>query len=811
MGRTCAACALLGAAVALTGALAVGPNAAKRYLPLDRNSSGFTFLSEEYAPPQFPYGAEESNIAFQSAVAGLDAGSVQLVRTVYVDGMSSTSVRIRNATDSPIRTATASELGKAISLARSQGLSVALSLLLDFNWDVPYMHPGQANATHSLIGEGFTPAQWSAWFASYSAAVLDTAKAAAAAGGVSTFVVATDLDTAFQQEGPWRALVPAVRAVLPESTITVAASAATMAQVGWWDALDVIGWSALPNLTLAANGSADAVEAAWGPSVQAVEAVSAAQAKRVLVTKLGFQSRPGAWALPLHTSRPDFSDCSGWLECYDPEAQAQALEGSLRALTTRRWLAGVFVYAVLSDPSSGGPSDDGATPMGKPAAQVLQRWFGGTLEGWAAVETFPGEATIVAAQRRLAAAGPGGEGSRPGGVGVGADAALARRRERAVARAQSGSTWNGFVFGGPDEWSSPYYRYGSVGAMASLDAMAAAGANAVQLVAMRYYEESNSTLVYAKGAFSSSLMSTTGPELVAMAAHARSLGLRTMLSPMIDPDYDLPGNCRQCASPPGPGWRGLVGSDWGEDCSQGSPWAAWHQQYADTFVLPLARLAQAAGLDAFLISHELQSAVEHCPDLWAALLARTRAAFKGQVSVAFNPPVVDNWRQSLPWIRTLDFVGVDCYFPTTVDVPPLPWQDANVSAVAAAWEAPAAKLAALSAGAGDKQIVCTEIGSQSRPWAYSVTVGPRGHEFTPEQCAVWDQCHSHRAQAIFYDGMFTTLYSKPWFDGFTLWLWRADPTSGGPSDDAFTPSGKPETIAVLRDFWGSGQASPSRE
>lgn len=795
MGKLSAAGFVLGTAMVAAGALAVGPSAAKRYLPLPRNSSGFTFLSEEYAPPQFPYGAQESNIAFQSAAAGLGAGSVHLVRTVYTDGMSSTEVRIRNATASPIRTATASELGKGIAFARAQGMSVSLSLLLDFNWDVPFMHPGQSNATHTLIGEGFTAAQWQAWFASYTAAVLDTAKAAESAGGVDTFVIATNLDTAFQQGALWRALVPAVRASLPGAIITAATSASTMAQVDWWDALDVVGWAALPNLTTAANGSADAVEDAWGPAVQAVEAVAAAQGMRVLVTQLGFQSRPGAWALPLRTPRPDFSDCSGWLECYDPEAQAQALEGSLRALCTRPWLAGVYVYAVLSDPSSGGTSDDGATPMGKPAAQVLQRWFGGSLDGWSAAETFPGEATIVAAQARLTAAGAAAQGS---------DGLVAGARERAVARARSGTTWNGFVFGGPDEWSSPYYRYGSVGAMASMDAMAAAGANAVQLVAMRYYEESNSTLVYAKGAFSSSLMSTTGPELVAMAAHARALGLRTMLSPMIDPDYDLPGNCRQCASPPGPGWRGLVGSDWGDDCSSGSPWAAWHAQYANTFVLPLARLAQAAKMDAFLISHELQSAVEHCPDLWASLLSRTRAVFKGQVSVAFNPPVVDNWRQSLPWITTLDFVGVDCYFPTTVDVPPLPWQDSNVSAVAAAWEAPAAKLAALSAGAGDKSIVCTEIGSQSRPWAYSVTVGPRGHEFTPDQCTVWDQCHSHRAQAIFYDGMFTTLYSKPWFDGFTLWLWRADPTSGGPSDDAFTPNGKPETVAVLHDFWGSG-------
>jgi hypothetical protein len=42
--------------------------------------------------------------------------------------------------------------------------------------------------------------------------------------------------------------------------------------------------------------------------------------------------------------------------------------------------------------------------------------------------------------------------------------------------------YNGFVFGGPDQWSSPSYRYDSPGAAASLEALAATGADTAEII-----------------------------------------------------------------------------------------------------------------------------------------------------------------------------------------------------------------------------------------------------------------------------------------------------------------------------------------
>ena len=51
--------------------------------------------------------------------------------------------------------------------------------------------------------------------------------------------------------------------------------------------------------------------------------------------------------------------------------------------------------------------------------------------------------------------------------------------------------------------------------------------------------------------------------------------------------------------------------------------------------------------------------------------------------------------------------------------------------------------------------------------------------------------------------LFEALYPQNWFGGFYLWMWRSDPTAGGPSDDSFGGAGKPETLAVLKKWWKS--------
>ena len=228
-----------------------------------------------------------------------------------------------------------------------------------------------------------------------------------------------------------------------------------------------------------------------------------------------------------------------------------------------------------------------------------------------------------------------------------------------------------------------------------------------------------------------------------------------------------------------------------------------------------ASLAQAWGVDAYLLSHELMRATEVCPDLWAAQLSAVRGVFKGEVSTAFNPDgpsILPAAVSSAPWVQALDWIGVDCYFQPKLppfgpgslqpgDVhPPLPWQDLSEAELLDAFAALMPPFAALSAATGGKQIVCTEVGWASRPWAYAYRAGtPR---LDGEDCSVTDQCVSEHAQALAISTFLQTYYSQAGFGGVTFWTWRADPTVGGHSDDGFSPAGK-EAGAVAGAFWGA--------
>ena len=49
--------------------------------------------------------------------------------------------------------------------------------------------------------------------------------------------------------------------------------------------------------------------------------------------------------------------------------------------------------------------------------------------------------------------------------------------------------------------------------------------------------------------------------------------------------------------------------------------------------------------------------------------------------------------------------------------------------------------------------------------------------------------------------------SGSWLRGVFVWLWKDDPSGGGPSCDQFTPFGKPAEL-VLRQYFGA--TAPAR-
>ena len=339
-------------------------------------------------------------------------------------------------------------------------------------------------------------------------------------------------------------------------------------------------------------------------------------------------------------------DDSAWLLVVDVSCQDNAYEALFRYALSKPYIHGVYLWLWRSDPTTGGTYNGDFTPFGKPAETTLRRWYGGNISGG-------GAAALLAARRgaRLEPTAAQRAAARAAIRAPSPDNTLARFH---APHPVTKRTFNGFCVGTPDEWSSPFYRLGSAGSLESLDDMVeTTGADSVEVIAQWWFDDVNSTEIYPIQDAGSPLRTSTDEELQAYIAAAKQRGLKTVFTLMLDPNWLLPAqsHCRDTGNA-GCHWRGELGLFWGTDCSPGSAWAAWHAGYADA-TLHYARLAWAAGVDSFLLTHELYGPNDNCPDLWAALLAGVRAVFSGSVST-----VIRNGDRPAghPWVSDLDYV-----------------------------------------------------------------------------------------------------------------------------------------------------------
>ena len=374
-------------------------------LPPGGWARGIVFGGDEWTVPTTQYGSPSSASSLQ-ALAATGATHVRLLTTAYVDSINSTSI-YDIAPPSPLASTPFAVLGAEIDAAHALGLRVFLCPVLDLNWDLPWnghstdfpSYPSNVSGvSRQLLGRFFAgsggggggggggDAQWDAFFASYAAWVLPLANLATSKN-VSWFGLASDLEWAFAtQEARWRALVASVRTRFAGSLL-IEASAPSLSAVAWWDALDAIGVDVyLPlgsNLTLGVAPSVEELVRAWEPIVANMSAAAAAWKLPLVITEVGYQSRPSCHVRPRGTQPRNLGDDSPWLQTRDMSCQANAYEAFLRAWVGAPGLgnkpavpafAGVFWWLWRGDPTSGGSSDSDFTPHGKPAEVVLRRY-----------------------------------------------------------------------------------------------------------------------------------------------------------------------------------------------------------------------------------------------------------------------------------------------------------------------------------------------------------------------------------------------------------------------------------------------------
>jgi hypothetical protein len=257
----------------------------------------------------------------------------------------------------------------------------------------------------------------------------------------------------------------------------------------------------------------------------------------------------------------------------------------------------------------------------------------------------------------------------------------------------------------------------------------------------------------------------TDASVTALIAAAHRNGMRVFLNPFVN---SLQGNGWQANFHP----RSVT---------------AWFHSF-DQYLAHYAKLAQQDHADLFAIGDEFQSldAVPAYKPDWLHAIAVARRYYHGPITYGANYP---DYQQVTFW-HALNDIGVDAYFPLSSAANP------TLPALRASWTAVADNIAAWrrASGLANKPFLITELGYPSEDGAAAAP-------------GTWfpDQPTNLRIQELCYLATFQSIWRRPWLRGI-FWFWWANPSNphwlGGPTDNGYTPRGKPAMEVLIRYFTG---------
>jgi len=334
---------------------------------------GVTFGAGEWSNPEFTYSSPEAFLSLQRLRA-TGATWVRFLMTWFQDGINTTHIY---PIDPPSYLATVKDdhLVAITNEAHRLGMQVLFSPILDPNWDIPTnKRSGPGSVWRGIIGQSFNDTQWQQWFDSYKTFVLHYAVLAQQLK-VEQFAIASELVVPFERTTQWRDIIKSIRAVY-SGPLTVATQPQQTPE--FWRDLDIIGIDAYyPLETVSDYPSVAELVKAWQPIIGKLEMYSKTYNKSILFTEVGYCSAYRSQAHPASMELIDPEDCSVWSLCVKLDVQKNLYEALFEALTPYTWWEGVFWWLWRTDLRDGGTSDPGFSPVGKPAEEVMKKWYSG--------------------------------------------------------------------------------------------------------------------------------------------------------------------------------------------------------------------------------------------------------------------------------------------------------------------------------------------------------------------------------------------------------------------------------------------------
>ena len=216
-------------------------------------------------------------------------------------------------------------------------------------------------------------------------------------------------------------------------------------------------------------------------------------------------------------------------------------------------------------------------------------------------------------------------------------------------------------------------------------------------------------------------------ELQEIIEIAHSSELSVMIKPIMDEQNFLSSNM----------WRGQI--------KPADP-EAWFDSYK-ALILTYANLAELKNVKSLNIGTELNSLQSNYQDNWKELIESVRRVYKGELVYSFNYDTVTEI-PSIEFVKLLDYVGVDAYFP--LDLP----NGATVKMLEVEWEK---QLNQLEVALWQSSIIVTEAGILPIAGAYR----------TPYAWSFPDGMYDPQAQTNYYEA--TLNIWKPKTEGIYWW------------------------------------------
>ncbi len=247
----------------------------------------------------------------------------------------------------------------------------------------------------------------------------------------------------------------------------------------------------------------------------------------------------------------------------------------------------------------------------------------------------------------------------------------------------------------------------------------------------------------------------TVEELYDVIVIAQEYDLGVMIRPILDEQVFMADGL----------WRGQI---------KPSDPDSWFDSY-QSIIITYAQLAESSQAESLNIGTEFNSMQSRYQDRWIELIESVRQVYHGKLLYSFNYDTVLEI-PSLEFVKHLDQVGIDAYFPLNVP------DHASVDMLTEEWHR---QIAQLKEALSDYPIVITEVGILPYEGVYR----------TPYVWSFPNGNYDPQTQAIYYEATYNVW--KPLVEGIYWWV----VTLGqDPNETSFSPLNLP-TEDVLKKYF----------